>query len=214
MTLGRAFAVELGVCFPGVTCHGQNPLCSALGVGSRASVASTRWIGRLAWGRLMRLSQRHAFILVGLAALGLTAVAWGIGEWLHLQPCPLCIFQRLLYLLLAAIAFCAAFAPLVRRLLSGLLALTAAGGVATASYQSWLQWQSDTSLECGVGAPSLLERIVYWFGELWPQMFMATGFCSSKEWVFLYLSMANWSALCFFAFLLAAVWLARGAARS
>lgn len=46
------------------------------------------------------------------------------------------------------------------------------------------------------------------------QMFMATGFCSSKEWVFLHLSMANWSALCFFAFLLAAAWLARGAARN
>jgi len=28
-------------------------------------------------------------------------------------------------------------------------------------------------------------------------LFLATGFCSSKEWVFLGLSMANWSVLMF-----------------
>lgn len=53
----------------------------------------------------------------------------------------------------------------------------------------------------------LIERIVDWFGVRWPAMFMASGFCSSKDWVFLGLSMANWSVLCFFAFLVAALWL-------
>ena len=41
----------------------------------------------------------------------------------------------------------------------------------------------------------------------WPTMFMATGFCSSKEWVFLGLSIANWSAFGFAAFFGVAVWL-------
>jgi hypothetical protein len=38
----------------------------------------------------------------------------------------------------------------------------------------------------------------------WPELFMATGFCSSKDWVFLGLSMANWSALVLPRFLVAA----------
>ncbi|HAY29664.1 MAG TPA: disulfide bond formation protein B, partial [Candidatus Accumulibacter sp.] len=54
-----------------------------------------------------------------------------------------------------------------------------------------------------------IERIVDWFGTLWPQMFLATGFCSSKDWVLLGLSMANWSVLCFIAFLVAAMVLSR-----
>ncbi|MDX9943648.1 MAG: disulfide bond formation protein B [Azonexus sp.] len=31
----------------------------------------------------------------------------------------------------------------------------------------------------------------------WPGLFLATGFCTSKEWVFLGMSMANWSFLLF-----------------
>jgi disulfide bond formation protein DsbB len=45
--------------------------------------------------------------------------------------------------------------------------------------------------------PNLIERLVDWLGMQWPSMFLATGFCTSKEWVFLRLSMANWSMLIF-----------------
>jgi disulfide bond formation protein DsbB len=43
----------------------------------------------------------------------------------------------------------------------------------------------------------LIERLVDTLGMQWPSLLMATGFCSSKEWVFLGLSMANWSLLLF-----------------
>lgn len=163
--------------------------------------------GGRAEGRLMRLSLRSGFILAGVAAIGLTAAGWALGELMRLQACPLCIFQRLIYLLLALIAFFGAIVPGWHRLAGGLLAAAAAGGAATAVYQSWLQWQPDLGRECAFGEPGPIEQIVNWFAELWPQMFTATGFCSSKEWVFLGLSMANWSALCFLAFLAAAAWL-------
>jgi len=38
-------------------------------------------------------------------------------------------------------------------------------------------------------------------------MFMVTGFCTNKEWVFLGLSLANWSALCFLLLLAGVLWL-------
>jgi len=155
----------------------------------------------------MTLSLRTAFALLAMAAVGLTLAGWAIGELMKLQPCPLCIFQRLLYLLIGLLALAGALFPGARRLWGALLALTAAGGVATAAYQSWLQYLPEVSRECGFGEPTVIERIVDWFGVRWPAMFMATGFCSSKEWVFLGLSMANWSVLCFLVFLAAAVWL-------
>jgi disulfide bond formation protein DsbB len=31
----------------------------------------------------------------------------------------------------------------------------------------------------------------------WPSLFLATGFCTSRDWIFLGLSMANWSVIVF-----------------
>jgi disulfide bond formation protein DsbB len=59
----------------------------------------------------MRLSLRACFGLLALAALGLTLAGWWIGEWMKLQPCPLCIFQRLLYLLIALFALAGVLLP-------------------------------------------------------------------------------------------------------
>ena len=161
----------------------------------------------------MHLSLRACFGLVALAAFGLTAAGLLIGEVMNLQPCPLCIFQRLLYLLIGCLAVVGALLPGWGRLWAALLGLTAVGGLATAGYQSWLQYLPTASMECGFGEPTLIEQVVDWFGVLWPAVFMATGFCSSKDWMFLGLSMANWSCLCFLAFgIVAGSMLARPAA--
>ncbi|MEF8721533.1 MAG: disulfide bond formation protein B [Candidatus Accumulibacter delftensis] len=65
-------------------------------------------------------------------------------------------------------------------------------------------------MACGFGEPTVIEQIVNWFGVRWPDLFLATGFCSSKDWVFLGLSMANWSIVCFLAVMVAAAQLVRG----
>lgn len=143
---------------------------------------------------------RRGLFAVSLAAFGLVGAGLVLGTVLNLNPCPLCIFQRVLYLLVGLFALLAALSvehrP-VRFGAAGLAILSAAGGFATAAYQSWLQWFPTPSMECGFSDPTLIERLVDWLGQLWPFMFLATGFCSSKEWVFLGLSMANWSLVCF-----------------
>jgi hypothetical protein len=85
-----------------------------------------------------------AFGLLALAATGLTLAGWWIGELMKLQPCPLCIFQRLLYLLIACSRWPACCFP-AGRAWGVLLGLTAAGGVATAAYQSWLQYLPEAA---------------------------------------------------------------------
>lgn len=153
----------------------------------------------------MRLSIRGGFALMAASSIGLVVAGLAIGEVYKLHPCPLCIFQRLLYLVLAFFALGGALLPGWPRLWGGLAGLSAAGGLATALYQSWLQFAPEASNECGFGEPTPIEQLVDWLGMQWPDMFMATGFCSSKEWVFLGLSMANWSVFCFAGFLVAAV---------
>lgn len=164
-----------------------------------------------------RLSARAGFSLIAAASAGLVGGGLVIGELMRLNPCPLCIFQRVLYLLVAVFALFGVAAPGARRLWGSLVGLASAGGLATALYQSWLQLYPESATQCGFGEPNLIEQLVDWLGMQWPYMFMATGFCTTREYI-LGLTMANWSILCFSGFLLAGVWVgwrrASGAALS
>lgn len=151
-------------------------------------------------------SPRLGFALIAIAAAGLVGTGLVIGEWMRLNPCPLCIFQRVLYLLVAFWAVPGILLPGARRLWAGLIAATSAGGMATAIYQTWMQLNPEAvSTVCGAGEPSLIERLVDWLGMQWPYMFMATGFCTTKEYI-LGFTMANWSIVCFLGFLIVGLW--------
>lgn len=151
---------------------------------------------------------RAWFATLALAAVGLVAVGMELQNLLRLAPCPLCIFQRLLYLVIGAIALVGAFLPGARLAWGGLVGLTALGGFAVAAYQSWMQAFPELATECGYAEPNAIEKLVDLLGMQWPSLFLATGFCTSRDWVFLGLSMANWSALVFPTFALFALWAA------
>lgn len=143
---------------------------------------------------------RRALLAVAIVAFGLVGAGLVLGAVLDLHPCPLCIFQRVLYLVVGFLALLGALLvkqPALRWGAAGLAIATALGGIATAAYQTYMQLFPTPSMECGFSDPTPIERLVDVLGGWWPDMFLATGMCSSKEWVFLGLSMANWSVLCF-----------------
>ena len=154
----------------------------------------------------MRLSTRIVFAALAIVSLGLLAAGLVLGELARLQPCYLCNFQRLLYIVLAVIGVCGALILAGGRFWAALFGLVAQGGVITAVQQSWMQYAPQDAIECGFGDPTVLEQVVNWLGVQWPAMFMVTGLCTVKDWVFLGLSLANWSALCFLALTGVAVW--------
>jgi disulfide bond formation protein DsbB len=151
---------------------------------------------------LERLTPRPGLLLLALGAWGIAGAGLLIQEWENLNPCPLCIFQRVLYLVFGLAALLCALPPLsargYRRAGFG-LALIALGGLLTALYQSLMQARPDLIQECSYTNPGVIERFVDWLGMRYPDLFLATGMCSSQEWVFLGLSMANWSVACFLA---------------
>lgn len=150
---------------------------------------------------LRRLAGRPGYLSLAAACIGLVSSGLVIQELERLHPCPLCIFQRVLYMLVALLAVGGALWPRGRWLWLGLIAAVALAGISTASYQTWLQWVADPTLECAYGDPNAIDRLVDWLGMQYPPLFMATGFCSARDWTFLQLSMANWSILCFAAIL-------------
>ncbi len=153
---------------------------------------------------------RAWFAALALGTLGLVAVGLELQQLYRLAPCPFCIFQRLLYIVIGVVALLGVVLPVGRLLWGGLITTLAAGGAAVAGYQSWMQAFPHLVTECGYSDPTLIERLVDWLGMQWPGMFLATGFCTSREWEFLGLSMANWSFLIFLGIAGYAVLLMRG----
>jgi len=156
------------------------------------------------------ITHRRFWLLIagGSAALALASIL--LTEWLALAPCHLCIFQRLLYMLIAPLALIAALTTGLARHISGALtAFTAAGGAATAGYQTWLQHQPEGSVSCLGPDMGPIEQFVEWLGMRQPTLFMATGFCEDEALVILGLSLAEWALLCFVLICLSALWLLR-----
>ncbi len=140
---------------------------------------------------------RAWFATLGLGCLGLVAVGMELQHLLRLAPCPFCVFQRLLYAAIGLLGLIGFALPAGRLLWSALIAGLAGLGFGVAAYQTWMQAYPHLAPECSFTDPNAIERLVDWLGMQMPSLFLATGFCTSREWEFLGLSMANWSTLFF-----------------
>lgn len=129
-----------------------------------------------------------------LACGGLLAYALYAQHGLGLEPCPLCVFQRVAVLALGFV-FLAAYAhnpgPGGARLYGGLAVLAAGGGIAFAWRQLWLQGlPADQVPECGPGLNFIMDVFPFW--EAVKMVFQGSGDCAKIDWTFLGLSMAGW----------------------
>lgn len=153
-------------------------------------------------------STRSLWMLIAAASAALALSSILLTEWLALQPCHLCIFQRLLYMLIVPLALIAAFTRgVAQRSSAGLVALVAGSGIATATYQIWLQAQPAGSVSCIGADMGPIERLVEWLGMHQPRLFMATGFCEDPGLIILGLSLAQWALICFLLVLGLSLWL-------
>lgn len=150
--------------------------------------------------QLLRLlfRPRGLFAATGLAALGLVVGGVFLAQTMNLAACPLCVLQRMLYLLLAIEAIAAwtvAGAAPPRRFAALVMGATAVTGAWIAAYQTWLQ-RFAKGVSCTADQP-WWEAFVNWAGSQWPLMFEASGLCSEAGWKFLGLSIAEWSLIAF-----------------
>lgn len=151
-------------------------------------------------------SPRRLLGAIGLGGIALVAGGIAMARTMNLAACPLCILQRMLYLLLAAEALLLlplAGADLARRLAALVMMATAATGAFVAGYQTWLQ-RFAKGVECTADQP-WWEQFVNWAGAQVPLLFEATGLCSEAGWKFLGLSIAEWSLIIFSAMALVAL---------
>ena len=145
------------------------------------------------------LSDRFAFGFCLIVGIGLVSASVVLAQLLNLSACPLCIWQRILYLaiaLFAVLGLVAGGSRGPRAVIALLITVAGAAGVYVAGYQTYLQrFAQDT--QCS-GAQAWWERVVDWAGERLPLLFEASGLCSEPGWKFLTLSIAEWSLVAFF----------------
>lgn len=146
-------------------------------------------------------SRRSANTLGLAAAVGLMCYALFAQYGLGLEPCPLCILQRIavigmgLLFLLASLHDPRRGGAKVYGMLQGLVA---AGGIAVAARHVWVQAQPPgTVAECGASLDYLMDVLPP--GEVLMKVLKGSGECAKLDWSFLGLSMPAWVLIAFFA---------------
>ena len=147
------------------------------------------------------MSARSANLAGALACGALLAYAYYAQFVMHLEPCPLCIFQRIGMLGIALVfAIAAAHDPAgwPRRLYAGLLALTALATVGVAVRQLYIQsLPPDSVPACGASLEFMLK--VFPLTDVLVKVLTGSGECAKVDWRFLGLAMPAWvliAALC------------------
>lgn len=125
---------------------------------------------------------------------------------LGLQPCPLCIMQRICVFLLMLVMALSCFTIKKARLFSLLQIICSVAGLFFSSRHLWLQsLPADAVPACMPGLDILISYFPW--QEVARALFWGAGDCAEKTWSFLGVSMPGWSALYFLCMMLSGLFL-------
>lgn len=155
---------------------------------------------------MTRLSTRTCFTIGFAACAALLGFALYLQYFAKLEPCPLCMLQRVAFIFLGLVCLIGAVHSPRRtgeRVYAGLATVTAATGVGLAARHVWLQYNPPQFASCAGDLYSQLERLP--LGRVIANAIRATGDCAKVDWTLLHLSVAEWSLLWFAIFSLGAL---------
>jgi disulfide bond formation protein DsbB len=161
---------------------------------------SIAWLFERRWGNLATFA-----VCTGMLAFG-----YFLQFVKGIEPCPLCMIQRLAFAITGVVSLVAALhhpARIGARLYGAIIALAALGGAAVAARHVWLQHiPAEQRPSCGPGLDYLLST----FGPLesFSRILRGSGECGVVDWTFLGLSIPELTLPSFIAFAAWAVFLA------
>jgi protein dithiol:quinone oxidoreductase len=140
------------------------------------------------------MTARQGNFLGFAACAGLLCYAYYAQFVLHLEPCPLCIFQRVGVLAMALVFLVAAAHDPIdwgRRLYASLLGLAALATIGVAVRQLYIQSLPEGSVPaCGASLDFMLK--VFSLSEVLVKVLTGSGECAKVTWTFLGLAMPGW----------------------
>ena len=152
----------------------------------------------------MAFGTRKTFVALALLCIAAVGAALFTQYAWDMQPCPWCILQRVIFLLIAVLLLLAAYAP-GRVLFAGLGVLAAGAGIAAALYQHFVAAKSTS---CNL---TLADKIVSGIGldKLLPAVFEVRASCADAAVDLLHLPYEFWSLGLYVFVAVAALWALR-----
>ncbi len=153
---------------------------------------------------------RTGYLIGFVTCFGLVGLALWIQTRYSLEPCPLCISQRILFMALGVLFLLTAFvkpATMLQKILTLLQVLTALGGAGVAIRHWWIQAHRESMVaDCGVGFDYMFQNFP--LQKALTLVFRGTGDCAAIDWKFLGLTLPQLGLIAFVGFGLFAVYLA------
>ena len=143
-----------------------------------------------------------------VACAGMMGFALFAQHVLRLEPCPMCVLQRLAVIAMG-ILFLLAFLHDPKgwgaRIYALLVAAAAIGGMTVSGRHYWIQnLPEDQVPACGAGLDYMLDTLP--LTQVLAKVFSGDGECAKVVWSFLGLSMPAWVFICCAVIGLAGVW--------
>jgi disulfide bond formation protein DsbB len=147
-----------------------------------------------------------------LICCGLIAFAYYLETVLNLQPCPLCVLERVIFGILASLFLLATIhnpGPHGQKVYGSILLFFAILGMVFAGRHLWLQGRPSALGEiCVPGISYLMKSLP--LSQALKTMFMGSADCAKIDWSFLGLSIPGWTFLFFDVFALLGLGYIRG----
>lgn len=151
-----------------------------------------------------RASYFYAFVVSAFLLLSSIYLQMSAG----LQPCPLCVLQRIAFILIAVLFLFGAVAKLrkIGNSVTAILAsLSALLGIFLSGRQVWLQHTPNhADGTCAASLEYMLQVLP--FDQVLKNIFQGSVECTQVGWRFLALSLAEWSLICFVIFMIFSIW--------
>lgn len=138
---------------------------------------------------------RPWFFAVAFICAALLAFALYLQHAMFVEPCPLCVLQRVGFVWIGLAALVAAAhnpGRTGRRVYASLLLLGVVAGGSVAGRHIWLQNLPPEQVpDCGMGLNYMLETMP--FSEVFSEVFHGSGECAEIHWTLAGLSMPYWT---------------------
>ena len=122
----------------------------------------------------------------------------------YLDPCPLCMVQRLIFAIIGVLFLLTVIKPpqfFFRKIFAVIIGLVSLLGAAVSGRHVWLQsLPADEVPACGPDIFFMLDNFP--FGKLFQEVLQGSGSCAEVSWRFLGLTMPMWTLVCFIGFTL------------
>jgi disulfide bond formation protein DsbB len=194
---------------------GQEALLNVLG--ANPSLAQTAYrmlvwtVGAASVALILLPPRRPAYLFGFLVCAALMGWALWLQYGLELEPCPLCVFQRIAVIATGVVFLIAAIHNPGRvgaAIYAGLTVVVSGIGAALAAWHVWIQAQPKGSVaSCGMGLNYMLETLP--LTEVISRVLKGSGECAEQGWLLMGLAIPSWTFVFFVAMIAAALALVR-----